>query len=88
MIFKSIKAGSLLLAELTDRLISEADYGFNLADLGDISASIYRVYLIFDAPSIVNVLPAPVYPYIKTVPLIPSNELRTIALSELFSYTS
>jgi hypothetical protein len=39
-------------------------------------------------PSIVKVFPAPVCPYINTVPLMPSRELMTIALRLLFSYTA
>lgn len=40
------------------------------------------------APSMVKVLPAPVWPYMNTVPLIPSRELSTRALRLLDSYIS
>lgn len=60
---------------------------YNLADFGDMSCCASRTCccLRLEAPSMVKVLPAPVWPYIKTVPLMPSRELSTIALRELFS---
>jgi hypothetical protein len=76
----------LLLAELAARLM------LSLADFGEICSPSTAIdnYFLIDippSPSIVNVFPAPVCPYIKTVPLIPSSELITIARILLLSYT-
>jgi hypothetical protein len=76
----------LLLAELAARLM------LSLADFGEICSPSMAIdnYFLIDippSPSIVNVLPAPVCPYINTVPLIPSSELITIARMLLLSYT-
>ena len=75
----------LLLAELAARLIvSLADFGESCSP----SAPTIDNYFLIDippSPSIVKVFPAPVCPYINTVPLIPSRELMTIALMLLLS---
>jgi hypothetical protein len=77
----------LLLAELAARLM------LSLADFGEIcspSTATKDNYFLIDippSPSIVNVFPAPVCPYINTVPFIPSSELITIARMLLLSYT-
>jgi hypothetical protein len=76
----------LLLAELAALLmLSLADFGESCSP-----STVIVSYFLIDippSPSIVKVFPAPVCPYINTVPLIPSSELMTIARMLLLSYT-